>query len=189
MLVNVNYVLCMCIVSHPLDILAQGSWRLMDELEDPDLKDLTSRLPGTILHSRADSTVKKYLGLFRRWKGWAMVHKLKPIPAKPHEFALYLQYLGEEVKSKAAVEDGCNAISWIHSSAGLTSPSTHSFVRATLEGLQRSLARPVVKKEPTTVEMLNAIVQDAERSGLLSDLRLATACLLGFSAFYGLTNS
>jgi len=32
-----------------------------------------------------------------------------------------------------------------------------------------------------TVEMLEAIVEDAERSGSLSDLRLATACLLGFS--------
>ena len=33
------------------------------------------------------------------------------------------------------------------------------------------------------MEMLNAIVQDAERSGTLSDLRLAMACLLGFAGF------
>ena len=81
------------------------------------------------------------------------------------------------------MEDACNAIAWIHSSAGLASPSTHPFVKVTLEGLQRSLAKPVVKKEPITVEMLDAIVQDAERSGTLSDLRLATACLLGFAGF------
>ena len=43
--------------------------------------------------------------------------------------------------------------------------------------------KPVVKKELATVEMLEAIVEDAERSGSLSDLRLATACLLGFSVF------
>ena len=33
------------------------------------------------------------------------------------------------------------------------------------------------------MEMLNAIVQDAERSGSLLDLRLATACQLGFVGF------
>ena len=53
-----------------------------------------------------------------------------------------------------------------------------------MEGLQRSLlAKPVIEKEPITVETLEAIVQDAEKSGTLADLRLATACLLGFSGF------
>ena len=33
------------------------------------------------------------------------------------------------------------------------------------------------------MKMLAAIVQDAERSGTLSDLRLTTACLLGFAGF------
>ena len=59
----------------------------------------------------------------------------------------------------------------------------HPFVKAILEGLQRTLAKPVVIKEPMTVEMLKAIVRDAEESNRLADLRLATACLLGFSCF------
>ena len=46
------------------------------------------------------------------------------------------------------------------SSAGLTPPLTNPFVKATLEGLQRSLAKPVVKKEPITVETLEATVQE-----------------------------
>ena len=33
------------------------------------------------------------------------------------------------------------------------------------------------------MEMLDTIVQDAERSGTLSDLRLTTACLLSFASF------
>ena len=67
--------------------------------------------------------------------------------------------------------------------AGLTSIIAYPFVRATLEGLQRTLAKLVVKKEPMTVEMLEAIVQDTDKSSHLADLRLATACLLGFSGF------
>ena len=56
-------------------------------------------------------------------------------------------------------------------------------MKATLEGLQRELAKPIVKKEPVSVEMLEAMVKDAESSGTLSDLRLVTACLLSFAGF------
>ena len=49
---------------------------------------------------------------------------------------------------------------------------TNPFVRATLEGLQQSLAKPVVKKEPVSVRILEAIVQDPVESGSLSDLWL-----------------
>ena len=167
----------------PVGLPREGTWKLLDELHDPVLKDLASRLPNTILHSCASSTVKKYLGAYRRWKSWAVSHQLPPFPAKPQHFVLYLQHLGETIKSKSAVEEACNALSWVHSSSGFAAPSSHPFVRATLEGLQRELAKPIVKKEPVTVEMLEAMVKDAESSGTLSDLRLVTACLLSFAGF------
>ena len=158
----------------PLDVLAQGNWKLLQKLHNPELKELASKLPSTILRSCADNTVIKYLRAFRRWKTWASSYKLQPLPAKSHQFVLYLQHLAAESKSRAAIEEAGNAVLWIHSSAGLTSPMTDPFVRATL---QRTLAKPVVKKETISTEMLRAIVQDAEKSGSLSDLRLATTCL------------
>ena len=124
--------------------------------------------------------MKKYLGAFRRWKAWATSHQLVPVPARPHEFVLYLQYLAEETSSKSAVEEACNALSWVHSSAEIT---VDPFVKATLEGLQWTLAKPVTKKEPITTEMLEAMVRDTKSSGSLSDLRLATTCLLDFAGF------
>ena len=165
------------------DVKAHGSWRLLDELDDLELRTLASKLPATILHSRANSTVTKYLRAFKRWKAWTISKGLESIPAKPHLFALYLQHLSEETNSKASVEEACNAVSWVHTTAGLSSPSVDPFVKATLEGLQRSLAKPTAKKEPVTVYMLEAIVKDADKSGSLKDLRLATACLLAFSGF------
>ena len=165
------------------DVKAQGSWRLLDELDDPELRTLASKLPATILCSRANSTVTKYLRAFKRWKTWASSKGLESVPAKPHLFALYLQHLSEETNSKASVEEACNAVSWVHTSAGLSSPSIDPFVKATLEGLQRLLAKPTAKKEPVTVDMLEAIVKDADKSGSLTDLWLATACLLAFSGF------
>ena len=60
-------------------------------------------------------------------------------------------------------------------------------VKVTFKGLQRQLAKPVVKKEPFTVEMLDLIARNANESGTLEDLRLATACLLGYSGYLHFT--
>ena len=43
---------------------------------------------------------------------------------------------------------------WINPALG----RSINFVKITQEGLQRSLAKPVIKKEPITVETLEAIV-------------------------------
>ena len=52
-------------------------------------------------------------------------------------------------------------------------PSCDPFVKATLEGPQQSLAKPTIKKESVTMNMLEAIVKDADKSRSLTDLRLA----------------
>jgi len=91
--------------------MQEGSWKLIHELDDPDLKALAEKLPSTVLHSCADSTSRKYLGAFRRWKTWAMSHNMVPLPAKPHEIALYLQHLRQRTKSRPPVEEACNSLS------------------------------------------------------------------------------
>ena len=49
-----------------LGLPKKESWKPMDKLENPDMNFLASRLPEMILHSCADSTVTKYLSVFRR---------------------------------------------------------------------------------------------------------------------------
>lgn len=112
------------------------------------MKELAAKLPDTILHSRAESTVKKYLGAFKRWKAWARQHGMAGLPVKECHVALHLQHLGDKTKSRVAVEGACNALTWIHFTAGLPSPMLSPFVKATLEGMQRILAKPTVKKIP-----------------------------------------
>ena len=51
-------------------------------------------------------------------------------------------------------------------------------------GLQQSpQAKPVYKKVPFSIEMIQAFVQDTKRNNSLANIRLATVCLLGFSGF------
>jgi len=80
------------------------------------------------------------------------------------KIALYLQYLGESERSKLLAEVAVisiTCVSWAHSVAGLPSPTTTPLVQATLGGLKISLAQPIRKKLPFTVEMLQTIVRDA----------------------------
>ena len=62
------------------------------------------------------------------------------------------------------MEGACNALAWIHSTTGLPSPILSPFVKATLEGMQRILAKPTVKKDPVTLVMLEDMVKDANKA-------------------------
>ena len=164
-------------------MLSIGSWAQLKELEDDSLKRLAADLPSTVLQCKATSTTKKYLGGFRRWKQWATEHKLTVLPADACHVALYLQQLGETKKSKSAVEEAVNCLAWVHSMAGVQSPTSDPLVRNTMEGLKRILAKPVQKKAPFSVEMLQAMVQDTKKENSLANIRLTTVCLLAFAGF------
>ena len=121
---------------------------------------------------------------FQQWKRWASQRsEVKVFPVQEVHFALYLQHLGEVAKSKSAVEDAVNAISWVHQISGLPAISGSMFVRATLTGLQRRLAKPKVRKEPVAVNMISALVDSFGPCPALSDVCLAATVLLSFAAF------
>ena len=96
---------------------------------------------------------------------------------------LYMQHLADMSASKATVEEAFNAVAWIHSMSGQTSPTETQLVKTLLQGLQRKLAKPTKKKQLMTPDILEAIVDNAYQSASLADLRLATACLLGYAGF------
>ena len=90
--------------------------------------------------------------------------------------ALYLQHISESSQSVTAAEDIVHALAWLNGAVGLPSPTASSFISTILEGLQRTLTKPTVKKAPITVDIVKAMVED-------TDLRLITTCLLRFAGF------
>ena len=163
-------------------VFSKGVWKQLDSIEDPELQRLAQSLPRTVLTSRADSTTRKYLYAFLRWKRWAE-KKLEVVifPVQDMQFALYLQHLAEATGSKASVDEAVNAVSWAHQLAGLAPVAQAPFVRTVLAGLHRQLAKPKPKKEPITAEMLAAIVHATKDT--LTDVRYAAIALIAFSAF------
>ena len=52
-------------------MFSAGDWPLLRDLQKPELQQLAAGLPDVMLSGRADSTTKKYLSAFQRWKVWA----------------------------------------------------------------------------------------------------------------------
>ena len=94
-----------------------------------------------------------YLAAFHHRRQWAITHSIPVFPVKQSFLVLYLQNIADSAKFKSAVEETVSAITWAHQMAGVPSPTESTFVQSTLQGLQRKLAKPVVKKLPVTVAM------------------------------------
>ena len=167
-----------------VDLEAAGVWSQLADLKDPELQRLAREVPDTLLSGKADSTVRKYIGAFQRWKLWAEARQGVPsFPAQEAHIVLYLQHLSQSVQSKSAIEEAVNALSWLHQVSGLPPVSSLPLVQAALAGHRRLLAQPKVRKEPVTAEMLKAMVVAAGPEPSLSEVRLLAICLVGFAGF------
>ena len=85
------------------DLEAAGTWSQLEGFKDPELQQLALGVPDMLLSGEADSTTKKYIGAFRRWKLWAEARQeVQSFPAQEAHVVLYMQHLGQSVQSKAA---------------------------------------------------------------------------------------
>ena len=172
------------LMSHSTDVMCTGVWEVLKELQDPVLKSLAASLQTTVFAGRAPTTTGKYIYAFLRWKRWAESQdEIVVFPVRETHFALYLQHLGDTTRSKSAVQEAVNSISWVHQLAGYPAVSESCFVRMVLDGLQRQFAKPKVRKEPVTTDMMSALIDSLGAAPSLSGVRLVAACLLAFSAF------
>ena len=112
-----------------------------------------------------------------------MGYQLQDFPAAAHHFVLHLQHIAQTTGSKAAMEEATYSLAWVHSIAGIPSPTDNPFVKTSVEGLRKMLSKPVQKKEPITTDMLKEMVQDTLKEGTLSSVRLIAPYLLAFAGF------
>ena len=169
-------------------IFNSGVWvaSTLSDGDDDDLKDLADELPGVILDSRANSTVRQYSGAFMKWCKWADKYGKQRIPANSFYVSLYLISLSHSANSPAPIIKAIAAISWAHKLAGSDDPGLSHMVRSTVEGLKRKLASPCVKKEPITADIMHKLVdfhcKDISVKNLLN-VRTVTMCLVAFAGF------
>ena len=166
-----------------LDFQHSDIWKEVQGFNDLQLKKLAQALPRTVLQAWAKTTTNKYAGAYQRWKEWASRHADGGFPVKVALFTLYLQHIGEDKRSRAAVSEAANAVSWVQWLAGMESVSQSPLIRAVSEGLQRSLACPKKRKEPVTPKVLREVVASFSSPPTLAEARLGNMCLLAYAAF------
>ena len=161
-----------------LFFLAQGDIvfaQTTSTLRNPELRRLASSLPTRALQSKAPHTIDQYSRSFQKFRVWTSCFpEITPLPIRPLDVALYLEHLIESDTSFSVLHSVSCGISWANKLYGFPDPCQDPLVRNILEAGARISAKPVVKKEPITPEMISLICSKyASPSANLSSLRLA----------------
>ena len=106
----------------------------------------------TVLASRADGTVRSYLGGYKRWKCWASSNHVCHFPPNPFQVAVYLQCLLNEADSPSPVLNAVYSIDWVLQLAGLSKISIHPLVASMVSASQRILGRSSIFLESSNCD-------------------------------------
>ena len=150
------------------------------------LQPTASLVKSTVLVSKADGTVRSYLGGFKRWKCWASSNHVCHFPPNPFQVAVYLQCLLNEAYSPSPVLNAVYSIDWCATAGWLIKNLQSSPGCLIGQRVSKDLGRRKVKKDFITPEMLKALVGSkiTDKSHSLSDLRSVALCLIGSAGFF-----
>ena len=137
-----------------------------------------STLHKVLKSSRADSTVKKYDNAVDAWRVWCKLFKVECILPDHLDIARYLTYLYNEKAPYSRIESSFYAIKWkLDCSPNIKSnPCDTKFIHLLLDGMKRILARPTIRKEPVTPQMLIDIVRKYDSGGLKVSVSVLCSC-------------
>ena len=175
---------CCSIFSFPAQghiVFAQTS----STLQNPELRRLASSLPARALQSKAPRTIDQYSRSFQKFRVWASgFPEITVLPTRPLDVALYLEHLIQSDASSSVLHSASCGISWANKLYGFPDPCQDPLVKNILEAGARISAKPVVKKEPITPEMISSICSKyASPSANLSSLRIAALFITAYCAF------
>lgn len=149
---------------------------------------LFSEVKDTVLESKEQSTVRNYSNTFNRFVLWCKDCGFSFLPASPVTVALYLVSIiqMEDVScSKSKLSQIFYSVNWAHLIGNLDlNPCDDKWLKLCLEGCIRKVAKPVIKKEPITLDILKTLVSRfASENCSLGDLRIITLFIVSFAGF------
>jgi len=133
--------------------------------------------------SKATATRRVYQKDFARFTAWCDQRRIPPIPAAPETVAAFLAAEAARGIKPATIGRRVAAIRYAHKLAGCDDPPTSSeVVRATVQGIRRTLGAAPVRKTPATADKVVAMaaLADADTKGL----RDRAILLLGFAGAF-----
>ena len=133
--------------------------------------------------SKAAATRRAYQKDFARFTAWCDQRHLPPIPAAPETVAAFLASEAARGIKPASIGRRVAAIRYAHKLAGCDDPPTSSeVVKATVQGIRRTMGSAPVRKTPATADKVVAMVALADTD--MKGLRDRAILLLGFAGAF-----
>src|ERR1700758_3542214 len=133
--------------------------------------------------SKAAATRRAYQKDFARFTAWCAERRLSPIPATPETVAAFLAAEAARGIKPASIGRRVAAIRYAHKLAGHDDPPTSSeVVKATVNGIRRTVGAAPVRKAPATADKVVAMAALADAD--LKGLRDRAILLLGFAGAF-----
>lgn len=130
--------------------------------------------------AKAKNTLRGYTADWRHFQIWCDSVSCRALPAHPGQVAAYLGALAAGGMKAKTIERRGAAIRHFHKAGGHDNPCDHPGVRATLQGIRRSLGTAPKKKAALTAELVAKAVRKIPPD--LAGLRDRALILLGFAA-------
>lgn len=106
------------------------------------------------------------------------------MPACSIYIALFISQLIQDNVSCNIIDEVHYGVRWVHEVSGHKNPCSSPIVINILEAAKKLLSVPLKKKEPVTPEiMLSLFRRFGSPDATLSDLRVLTLCVLGYTGF------
>jgi site-specific recombinase XerD len=131
-------------------------------------------------NSKSGNTHRAYDADWRHFTSWCARKGIWSMPVPPDTVAIYLGALATGGMKVKTIERRCTAIRHFHKAGGYDNPADHPGVRATLEGIRRTLGTAPKKKAALTADLVSKAIKRIPTD--LAGLRDRALILLGFAA-------
>ena len=119
------------------------------------------------------------------WEKWTLDNGLSAVLASSEDIARYLIFLYNDKAPLSRIQSTFYAIKWRLDCEPkvIVNPCESKFLANLLLGLKKIMARPIVKKEPVSPDMIKLIISKFGTVDNLKDLRLCTLVLVSYAGF------
>lgn len=132
--------------------------------------------------SRSPATLRAYRSDMSAFSAWCRARDLSPLPADPPTVASYIAHVAKAGLKASSIGRRIAAIRYAHKLRGLALPTEDESVRATLQGVRRSLGTAKKPKAPATDDLILAMLAHIPDS--LQGKRDRALLLLGFAGAF-----
>ncbi|XP_060064989.1 uncharacterized protein LOC132545330 [Ylistrum balloti] len=144
---------------------------------------LSSKMAGYVLSSKADNTVSKYYGGFRRWSQFITREGGCALPGQPIHVALYLTHMLDTGCSHSVLTTALYSIKWAHGISGMSDPTENCFVKSLMESSKRQDRPPRVKKNCVSTSDIIELCEKYKDETDLLVIRDLVMIVLAFAGF------